>query len=543
VLVADADAEIGFAAPHPLGEITELATAALLRTRNEVETTRARRWQELIATSPRRLHAAATSDAVVAQIARSLRQALGAQATAVVLGADTPPRPASRLVGARAEASAAVAREAQDLDRVVVSRPSSVEILARTAIQAAAAPLHDARGNRIGTLCVEIPVLGIIATDDDMRPLATLADIVALALDVQTTRRAARIAQRVDPETGCLDADGLLPAIAAAIDAGRAARRESALLVIQIDRRDAPIDPRVTRALGERLAEMASAEAFQAFRTRPWQFTLVAPALALREARQLAHRVRLLVRRGLPDGLAATASVGIALAPMHASEPEALRAAADAALDAALAAGPDADAVARGAPPARPSDRPGIGERLEMLRSLARLVDDIHFGGKAHGEAVAQRARTLGAILQFTHAELQSLVLAGELHDIGRSMLPYAIFLEQHPDARTLAMIKSHVVLASRLIATSGFPRAAEAVGSIHEYWDGNGAPGRLAGERIPIGGRVLAIANAFETILNNLGRDLNGYAEAARHLAAERGRMFDPHIVDALLRHTASAD
>jgi HD-GYP domain-containing protein (c-di-GMP phosphodiesterase class II) len=72
----------------------------------------------------------------------------------------------------------------------------------------------------------------------------------------------------------------------------------------------------------------------------------------------------------------------------------------------------------------------------------------------------------------------------------------------------------------------------------MHERVDGTGVPHGVSGDAIPIGARILAVANAFETILDGLGRGDVGVDAALDHLRAQRSRAFDARIVDLAVQH-----
>ena len=115
--------------------------------------------------------------------------------------------------------------------------------------------------------------------------------------------------------------------------------------------------------------------------------------------------------------------------------------------------------------------------------------------------------------------------------------MPRALFERRGLAPQELQAVLNHVVLGARLLDVCGFGAAAEIVRRMHERWDGTGFPEGLAGAEIPLGARVLAVANAFETVLNDLGRGDAGLGSAVATVRARRGSAFDPAIVDALLR------
>jgi putative two-component system response regulator len=79
---------------------------------------------------------------------------------------------------------------------------------------------------------------------------------------------------------------------------------------------------------------------------------------------------------------------------------------------------------------------------------------------------------------------------------------------------------------------------AEEIALSHHERWDGSGYPSRLAGEAIPLVGRIVAVADVFDALTHARPyKEAWSVADAIAEISRQRGRMFDPHVVEAFLR------
>lgn len=161
-------------------------------------------------------------------------------------------------------------------------------------------------------------------------------------------------------------------------------------------------------------------------------------------------------------------------------------------------------------------------------------------GGKlaGHSKRVAEHARELGQRLRLDEAAAQDLLMAALLHDIGKIGLSDSLierpFNALSPDARGEVM--RHPVRGEMVIL--GVPQlknAALLIRHHHECWDGSGYPDGLVGLAIPFGARILAVANDYDALQMGLlvARALKP-AEAAAYLVDNRGKRYDPQVVDA---------
>lgn len=133
------------------------------------------------------------------------------------------------------------------------------------------------------------------------------------------------------------------------------------------------------------------------------------------------------------------------------------------------------------------------------------------------------------------------------LHDIGKIAIPDRILLK--PGRLTIdefEVMKTHAALGSRAIANAQaklgadscfLHTAAEIAETHHERWDGSGYPRGLKGEAIPLSGRLMAIADVYDALVSErVYKAAIGHAEAVAMISRERGRHFDPAIVDVFL-------
>ncbi|MGE3588409.1 MAG: HD-GYP domain-containing protein, partial [Ilumatobacteraceae bacterium] len=134
------------------------------------------------------------------------------------------------------------------------------------------------------------------------------------------------------------------------------------------------------------------------------------------------------------------------------------------------------------------------------------------------------------------------LRLAGRLHDIGKVAVPDAILLKPGPlTTEEFDVMKTHTTIGAEILAGSSSPLiqlAAEVALNHHERWDGTGYPAGLAGEGIPLSGRVVTVADVFDALTSHRTYKHAWTAlEAAQYIIGARGAQFEPRIVDAFVR------
>jgi putative nucleotidyltransferase with HDIG domain len=144
-------------------------------------------------------------------------------------------------------------------------------------------------------------------------------------------------------------------------------------------------------------------------------------------------------------------------------------------------------------------------------------------------------------------AEIQAIKAASLLHDVGKLAIPEHIL--NKPGRLTPAeydIMKRHAAIGADILSVIGFPFAvAPIVRSHHENWDGTGYPDGIAGERIPVGSRILAVVDCFDALTSDRPyRPRMTDEEALRIIGERSGTMYDPRVVDAFFAlHGAGAE
>jgi len=190
------------------------------------------------------------------------------------------------------------------------------------------------------------------------------------------------------------------------------------------------------------------------------------------------------------------------------------------------------------------------------IHALARLAEtrDPETGNHLH--RTQGYVRALAACLRkhpsfapcLTERFCELLVKSAPLHDIGKVGIPDHILLKPGKlTADEWAIMKTHATIGSEAIARAErdaaepveFLRLAKEIARHHhEKWDGNGYPDGLAGEAIPISARLMALADVFDALISaRVYKAPMSYEQAYAIITAERGRHFDPDVVDAFMQ------
>jgi putative two-component system response regulator len=182
--------------------------------------------------------------------------------------------------------------------------------------------------------------------------------------------------------------------------------------------------------------------------------------------------------------------------------------------------------------------------RLEILVRLARAAEFRDDQTGQHTMRVGQLARQIGELLGLPTEAYELIGRAAPLHDIGKIGIPDRVLLKpDRLDAEELAIIRTHTVIGANILAGSRYPllQLAEEIALCHhERWDGGGYPRGLAADAIPLSGRIVAVADVFDSLSHERPyKRAWTKAETLAEIGAQAGSQFDPAVVDALLRIT----
>lgn len=179
--------------------------------------------------------------------------------------------------------------------------------------------------------------------------------------------------------------------------------------------------------------------------------------------------------------------------------------------------------------------------RAEAVQRLALAVESRDPGTGAHVEHMSSLSGRLAEALGWSRADGETLRLAAVLHDVGKIGVPDAILLKPGPlDAEERRLIETHTSAGHAILAgaESDLLRVADTIAwTHHERMDGTGYPRGLAGDEIPLAGRIAAVADVFDALTSDrpYRRALPEH-EALELIRRDRGTKFDARVVDALI-------
>ncbi len=174
------------------------------------------------------------------------------------------------------------------------------------------------------------------------------------------------------------------------------------------------------------------------------------------------------------------------------------------------------------------------------LRALALAMETKDPYARGATGRVTDIATALGRGMHLETSDQQAVEVAALLHDIGMGMVGEAVGASERPlSTIEQGLLKAHPVLAAEVIAeVPALQAVAPIVYHHHEWFDGHGYVGGLAGESIPLGARILAVADAFVSMTSDRPyRDAMTVALALRELRDKTGSQFDPEVVDTFER------
>jgi diguanylate cyclase (GGDEF)-like protein len=303
------------------------------------------------------------------------------------------------------------------------------------------------------------------------------------------------------------------------------------------DRHGHPIGDRVLAQVAARLRQGG-----EAFRLGGDEFALLLPRRDEHEGLSIARSViERLAEKPLESGEFLSMSAGVATYPQHGVERADLVRVADSALYMAKEQGKNTVRVYRpdiaGIQELRRlAEGPDRAARLRAAASLAHAVDarDAYTGSHSYmvGELAARVARRMG----LDNEAIELTRLAGSLHDLGKLAIPEEILRKPGPlnEAERL-VLERHPQIGYRMLDSLGVEPVATWVLHHHERWDGAGYPDQKAGDEIPLGARILFVADAYDAMTTDrVYRGRLSHDRAIAELERCAGTQFDPEVVAA---------
>ncbi len=303
------------------------------------------------------------------------------------------------------------------------------------------------------------------------------------------------------------------------------------------DRHGHPVGDRVLGQVAARLRQGG-----ESFRLGGDEFAVLLPGLDARDAVSVARSIVERVSAAQLEQIGAvTVSAGVATFPVQGVGRDELIRLADSAL---YWAKEDGKNRARTYEPAlvelkqlqQLAEGTDRAARYRAAASLAKAVDarDAYTG--SHSERVSELAARIARRLGLDDGQIELTRLAASLHDLGKLAIPEEIL--RKPSALNESerlVLQRHPQIGHRMLESLGVEPVAEWVLHHHERWDGDGYPNRLRGEEIPLGARIIFVADAYDAMTSErVYRDPLSPRAALEELERCSGSQFDPSIVDA---------
>lgn len=177
---------------------------------------------------------------------------------------------------------------------------------------------------------------------------------------------------------------------------------------------------------------------------------------------------------------------------------------------------------------------------VEAINALVKVVEAKDPTAQEHSENVARHAVAIARTMHLATDQIEVVKFAAILHDIGKISIPDALL---HKTAKLSAherqVLRQHPEVGVEILKDIRFlEKELPIILYHHEHFDGKGYPYGLCRYEIPVGARIIAVADAFDTMLHGrTGTDKHSVEEAVKQLVREKNRQFSPEVVDAFLK------
>jgi putative two-component system response regulator len=179
--------------------------------------------------------------------------------------------------------------------------------------------------------------------------------------------------------------------------------------------------------------------------------------------------------------------------------------------------------------------------RLEVLDRLANAAEFRNDESTLHTRRVGRLTGMIATSISIGADECQRLISAARLHDVGKIAVPDEILFKRGTlSPSQWEVVRRHTTIGAQILSGSSSPliQLAETIArSHHERWDGGGYPDGLRETAIPLPARIVAVADVFDVLTHE--RSYGGawtHERARAHIFEQRGRHFDPQLVDAFV-------
>jgi len=174
-------------------------------------------------------------------------------------------------------------------------------------------------------------------------------------------------------------------------------------------------------------------------------------------------------------------------------------------------------------------------EFVEALTVLAKLIEMRDSYTAGHSEKVSMWSEIVARKLGLSREEQEKIKLAARLHDIGKISIPDGILNKPAPlTEEEYAEIKKHAALGAGILSNiESLKEVSKIIRHHHEWYNGEGYPDGLTGEEIPLGSRIISVADAYQAMTSDRPyRKAFSKEKAIAELERGAGSQFDPKIV-----------
>jgi len=177
---------------------------------------------------------------------------------------------------------------------------------------------------------------------------------------------------------------------------------------------------------------------------------------------------------------------------------------------------------------------------LGSIKSLVTLLDVRIPQEYAHSPYFSRLVIAIAHEMRLDESQIKSLKYASMLHDAGKIDIPLAILTKTTKlTPKELSIVQRHPLRGAEILRPLQILRPViPIIMHHHEKYDGSGYPSRLKGDKIPLGSRVMAVADAFEAMVYGRPyRERVSFDAAIKEIKKKSGTQFDPRVVEAFLR------
>lgn len=179
----------------------------------------------------------------------------------------------------------------------------------------------------------------------------------------------------------------------------------------------------------------------------------------------------------------------------------------------------------------------------EIIITLGEVVEKHFDETSGHVKRISEMMYKMALHMNFSYSECEVLKVASTMHDVGKIAIPDNIL--KKPGKLTsdeFEVIKDHPAIGYKILSQSNLEIlkvAAEIALNHHEKWDGSGYPSGLSGQGIPLYSRMLAIIDVFDAMTHKrVYKEAAAVDESLDYIKAQRGKHFDPKLVDLFITH-----